>query len=121
MRMAKAPKEHIDQLRIWLQFNQELCKINPLNEFEWSEFKKDWEEEDGFKEIIKHCKDGENFNYDYYWDYFERHISHIFGRIIMGYEVLIENVCDPELHYLEYKPEIKTLIEQHNKNTDEQQ
>jgi hypothetical protein len=32
-------------------------------------------------------------------------------RIIYGYEVLVENVCDPDLDYLEYKPEIKKLLE----------
>jgi len=44
MRMSKAPQEHVNKLRCWMQFNDELCKIDPTNEFEWDEFKKDWEE-----------------------------------------------------------------------------
>lgn len=28
MRMAKAPQEHVDRLRRWMQFNDELCKID---------------------------------------------------------------------------------------------
>ena len=38
--MSKAPKEHVDRLRKWMQFNDELCKIDPTNGFEWEEFKK---------------------------------------------------------------------------------
>ena len=116
MRMAKAPQDHINRLRVWLQFNNELCKIDPLLQREWEEFKKDWEDEEDFQKIITHCKDGEKFNYDYYWDYYNRNISYIFGRIIMGYEVLVENVCDPTLDYLEFKPELKTLIENKQSN-----
>ena len=29
MKMAKAPKEHIDRLRNWMQFNDELSKNKP--------------------------------------------------------------------------------------------
>ena len=32
-------------------------------------------------------------------------------RVIFGFEVLVDNVCDPDLDYLEFKPEIKKLFE----------
>ena len=39
-----------------------------------------------------------------------------FGRIVCDCEVLIDNVCDPELDYLEYKPEIKAAIDMYEKS-----
>ncbi len=115
MRMAKAPKEHVDRLRRWMQFNDELCRINPENGYEWEGFKKDWEDDDDFLPIIKHCEyDNGEFSWEYYMDYFQRHISHIHMRVIFGFEVLVDNVCDPDLDYLEYKPEIKKLLEEND-------
>ena len=37
MRMAKAPQEHVDRLRTWMQFNDEFCKIDPTNQRELDE------------------------------------------------------------------------------------
>lgn len=121
MRMAKAPQEHIDIYRRWMQFNDELSKIDPLYYREWEQFKKDWEDENDFIKIIEHCSDENgNFNYEYYWDYFQSHISHIYSRILFGFEVLLENVCDPELDYLDFKPEIKKAMEFYNNENNEQ-
>ncbi len=117
--MAKAPQEHVDRLRTWMQFNDEFCKIDPTNQREWNEFKKDWEDEDDFMKIIKHCEDDEGFNWEYYMDYYQSNISYIHMRIIMGFEVLVDNACDPELDYLDFKKEIKELMEDceaHEKN-----
>jgi hypothetical protein len=119
MRMAKAPQEHIDKLRVWMQFNDELCKIDPTYELEWKEFKKDWEEYEEFVPIIKHCEDDNGFNWEYYWDYYRSNISHIHMRILMGYDVLVDNVCDPDLDYLDYKPELKKQFEFYEKNANE--
>ena len=111
MRMAKAPKEHVDRLRTWMQFNDELCKIDPTNKLEWDSFKEDWQDEDDFMKIIKHCEDDDGFNWEYYMDYHQSNISYIHMRVIFGYEVLVNNVCDPELDYLDYKKELKDLME----------
>lgn len=106
--MAKAPQAHIDRLRIWLQFNDELCKIHP--DYQWKEFKEEFAEED-WQDIINHCENEEGrFELEYYFDYYQRHISYLYGRILMGYEVLVDNACDPKLDYLDFKPEIKKLL-----------
>ena len=111
MRMTKAPKEHVDRLRIWLQFTNELSEIDPENKYEWDKLKEDWLEDEDFGLIIKHCQDENGqFVYSYYFDYFRSHISYIHMRIVMGYEVLIDNACDPDLDYLDFKPEIKKLM-----------
>lgn len=33
-----------------------------------------------------------------------------FQRILFGYDTLVENACDPDLSYLDWKPEIKEAI-----------
>jgi hypothetical protein len=112
MKMAKAPQKHVDKLRHWLQFNDEFCKIDPY--YEWEKFKIDWEDNEDFLPIIKHCEDDNRFNWEYYMDYYQSHISWIHMRVIMGYEVLVENVCDPDLDYLDYKPELKKQFDYYN-------
>lgn len=112
MKMAKAPQEHVNRLRTWLQFTDELSQIDPENSREWGNFKEDWSEDEDFNPIIKHCEDDEGrFVYEYYFDYYRGNISYIHMRIVFGYEVLVDNVCDPNLDYLEFKPEIKELLE----------
>ncbi len=39
-------------------------------------------------------------------------ISSAWERILLGYEVLVTNACDPTLTYLDYKPEIKQALTQ---------
>ena len=116
MRMAKAPQEHVDQLRIWMQFNDELMKIDPTYFKEWEEFKNDWLEYENFNSIIEEIKteDG-SFSWEYYASYYQENISHIWSRILFGFEVLVDNVCDPELDYLDYKKELKQLMEDKEK------
>ena len=112
MKMAKAPKEHVERLIRWMQFNDELCRLNPLNKFEWNVFIEDWGDDERFQPIIHHCVDDYGFNWEYYWDYYEREIAHIHMRILLGYEILVDNVCDPDLDYLDYKKDLKQLIEE---------
>lgn len=110
MRMAKASQEHVDKLRKWMQFNDNLMQIDPLFGGEWEEFKKDWSEDEDFKAIIEEVQTEEgDFNWEYYASYYSCEISHIYGRILWGYETLVENVCDPELSYLDYKKEFKEM------------
>ena len=116
MRMAKAPQEHIDTLRKWMQFNDELMKIDPLYESEWEEFKNDWSEDEDFIKIIKELEDDEKrFSWEFYAHHYNSEISHIHMRIIFGFEVLLDNVCDPDLDYLDYNKELKILIQGGNK------
>lgn len=108
--MAKAPQEHVDKLRKWMQFNDNLMQIDPTYHKEWEEFKRDWFEDEDFKSMIEEIQDEEgNFNWEFYASYYQCQISHIHMRIIFGYEVLVQNVCDPELDYLDYNKEIKEM------------
>lgn len=115
--MAKAPKEHVDRLRVWMQFNDLLMQIDPLYNREWMDFKMDWSEDEGYTNIIKELEDEEgNFSWEYYASYYQANISHVYNRILWGFEILVENVCDPELDYLDYNKELKDLLEKANKN-----
>ena len=69
------------------------------------------EDEEDFSRIIDYCGDEDGFSYEYYFNYYQRYISHIHMRIIIGYEVLVHNCCDPELDYLEFNKEIKEALE----------
>jgi hypothetical protein len=115
MKMAKASQKHIDRLRSWMQFNDELCKIDPENSNEWNGLKKDWEQYVYFTPIIKHCENNDGrFIWEYYMDYYQSNISYIHGRILTGFEVLLDNVCDPELDYLDYNKYLKQIFENQN-------
>lgn len=107
LRMAKAPKEHIDRLRTWMQFTDELSQIDTDSQREWRSFIEDWKDEQDFMKIIKHCTDENDcFSAEYYFDYFRSHISHIYMRIIFGFDILLENCCNPKLDYLDFNKDI---------------
>lgn len=122
MRMAKAPQEHVDKLRIWMQFNNELMKIDPTYFREWEEFKNDWLEYENFNSIIQEIKmeDG-SFSWEFYSSYYQENISHIWNRILFGFEVLLDNVCDPELDYLDFNKELKAMIKRAEENQEHKQ
>lgn len=40
-----------------------------------------------------------------------RNVGTVWNRIVMGYEVLHDNVCDPEKDYLDWKPELQAVID----------
>jgi polyhydroxyalkanoate synthesis regulator phasin len=112
LRMSKAPQEHIVRLRTWMQFNEELCEIDPEYKKDWDCLKQTYENEDDYLKIIKHCEDGDGeFKWEFYMDYFRANISHIYMRIIIGFEILLDNCCDPDLDYLDFTPEIKKALE----------
>ena len=111
MRLAKAKEEHVDTLRIWLQFNDELCKIDTENEYEWRSFMKDWSEDEEFGPIAEACDDEGHFSPDGYLSYYRQNITYIHGRITLGYTTLVDNCCDPELDYLDFNKEIKEAME----------
>lgn len=122
MRMAKAPQKHVDKLRIWMQFNDELMKIDPTYFREWEEFKNDWLEDENFNSIIEEIKmeDG-SFSWEFYSSYYQENISHIWNRILFGFEVLVDNVCDPELDYLDFNKELKAMIKRAEENQEHKQ
>jgi hypothetical protein len=110
MRLGKATQKDIDKLRIWLEFNDELSKIDPSNCFAWDNFKDDWNEDKDFSPIIKKIQVGEEFDTEAYFDYYHNYISHIHLRIVLGYETLVNSVCDPNADYLTFNESIEKAV-----------
>lgn len=110
MRLGKATQKDIDKLRIWLEFNDELSKIDPSNSFAWENFKDDWNEDKDFSPIIKKIQVGEEFDTEAYFDYYHNYISHIHFRIVLGYETLVNSVCDPNKSYLTFNESIEKAV-----------
>ena len=110
MRIAKATQKDIDKLRIWLQFNDELSKIDPSNVFAWQNFKDDWNEDEDFSPIIKQIESGDDFDTEAYFDFHFNYISHIHSRIVLGYETLVNSVCDPNKSYLTFNESIEKAV-----------
>lgn len=111
MKISKAPQHHVDRLRAWMQFNDLISEIEPTNELSWIDFKEKYGEDEDFSNIIQKCDYRGVFDTEKYFEYYSTNISSIHGRIIMGYEVLVENACDPELNYLDYNKEIKDALQ----------
>ena len=81
LRMGKAPKSELERIR---RFFDELEEIN----HESDDIEK-------LGEFIYSWLQSPNFSIE---------------RVLMGYQVLIDNACDPSLDYLDFKPEIKDAI-----------
>lgn len=43
-------------------------------------------------------------------DWIHSNIPIHWRAIVFGYQVLLDNACDPELNYLEFKPELRGFI-----------
>ncbi len=78
LKMAKASPEEVENLRRF--FNTVETMFEKYN----------WQNDEQFIKVLK-----KKFN-QVQWQ-----------RVVMGYEILVENMCDPNLSYLDYKPEIK--------------
>jgi hypothetical protein len=83
MTVAKATSEQVDVLRTWFHELEDVLENPEKDALDIAEFV-----HDTFK---------------------QRRIDE-YERILFGYETLVENACDPNLSYLEWKPEIKAAI-----------
>ena len=115
MKVSKAKQEHIDKVRSFLQLTEQLSKIDTQSSYEWKKLKEDWEGDDDFISIIKKIEDENGFNVELYFDYFRYNISHLYHRILMGFEVLLDNCCNPEVDFLDFNDDIKMGLELLNK------
>ncbi len=121
MRVSKASQKSIDKLRAFLQLTEQISKIDIDYKADWKDLKNDWEDDEDFSTIIKEIEDENGFNPQLYFDYFKSDISHLYGRILFGFETLIDNCCNPDVDYLDFNDDIKKgleLLEQQSTNTE---
>lgn len=120
LRVAKATEDEFERVRSFLFPMEALFDSRGFfsNEEGW----RDWDDDDEDKKMLLKIEkeliaDGESL-----WDdhpdnrlilfeymkrkFLEANYSGSIGRILLDCEVLIRNVCDPKLDYLEFKPSI---------------
>lgn len=129
--MAKANPEEFERTMKFVNIMEALFESNPYSLMESETSWREWDDDDEDKQLLLEIEkevleeDGDYWNgkpdsrlvlFEFIkrkWK--ESNYSGSFGRIIMDAEVLIDNACDPELDYLEWKPEIKTALEKYEK------
>lgn len=82
LRMSKATPDQVNRVREWFQKLEELLDDEKTDSSDYGRW------------ISAHYQE----------------VADDWERILMGYDVLIENACDKSLSYLDFKPEIKTAI-----------
>lgn len=128
MKVAKADKEEFDKVYNFINIMNTLFDGSFFsNEECW----RDWDDDDKDKklllEIEQYLKNTEDEPVDnrlilYYFikrKWKEADYYGSFGRIVTDADVLIDNVCDPDLDYLEYNKEIKQALEKYNNTNNE--
>lgn len=132
MKVAKADSKEFDKVYDFINVMDELFDNKFFsNEECWREWNDDDEDKKLLLKIEKDLKETEGSDiwgevdnrlilYEFIrlkWKKANYYGS--FQRIVTDADVLIDNVCDPDLDYLEYKPEIKQAIEKFNKENDD--
>lgn len=73
--------------------------------------KEEYDDGSGFLHLLLECFDTENyFDYKLFAEMSEKFIGHSWRRVVSNCDILIDNVCDPEKTYLDFKKEIKNAI-----------
>lgn len=128
MKVGKASPEEFDMVTGFINVMEDLFGGRSFfsQEESWREWDDDDEDKKLLLEIEKEVKeeDGETVwdgvdNRLILYEFIKRkwrkaNYCGSFGRIVMDAEVLIDNACDPDLDYLEFKPEIMEAINEYN-------
>ena len=128
MKVGKASPEEFDMVTGFINVMEDLFGGRSFfsQEESWREWDDDDEDKKLLLEIEKEVKeeDGETVwdgvdNRLILYEFIKRkwrkaNYCGSFGRIVMDAEVLIDNTCDPNLDYLEFKPEIMEAINEYS-------
>lgn len=132
MKVAKADKEEFDRVYDFINIMDSLFDNRFFShEEDWV----NWDDDDPDKKVLLEIQDeiretdGETVwggvdNRLVLYEFIkkkwrEANYCGSFQRIVTDAECLIDNVCDPDIDYLEYKPEIKEALEKYNNEQDE--
>lgn len=127
LKMAKADPEEFERVMSFVIVMEALFESRSIfsHEEDWRDWPDDDEDKKTLLDIEKEVKeeDGTDWNGDadnrlILYEFIKRkwkqaNFSGSFGRIIMDAEVLIDNACDPDLDYLEFKPEILAAMKEY--------
>ena len=108
MKLSKASPEEIDRLENFLNFIEEYFRFgsySPRGENgEESEEEPQELNPEQFVEVMKELWQGG-------FPYYGRGVNSTWGKITFGYRTLVENSCDPDLSFLEWRPDIKGFLD----------
>ena len=95
MKMAKSSPQEMEKMLQFFQGLEDICE----GEFEWDGFSDYEDSQQGAvgKHVMK------------WWGF----LNPSWQRFYWGFLTLLENVADPELDYLEWKPDVKRKIDTH--------
>lgn len=117
MRVAKAKKEEFDLVYKFIILMENL--LDSRSFFSQEESWRDWPDSDDNKKELLEIEDelkeyeGDEVDNDIILYHFiknqwrKANYCGSFGRVVCNADVLIDNACDPDLDYLDFKPEIK--------------
>jgi len=104
LKQAKATKKDIEDLCNFFNVIEEYLTCGDFSyENEQGELVSESITQDRFVEIIKQLWCGD-------WIGRTTGISKIWHRIVLGYETLYDNACDPDSDFLEWKPAISDAL-----------
>ena len=127
LKMAKADNEEFEITMGFVRVMEALFESRSFfsNEEDWRNWPDDDEDKKMLLEIEKEVIDEDGTSWDgkpdnrlVLYEFIKRkwraaNFTGSFGRIIMDAEVLIDNACDPNLDYLEFKPEILAAMKEY--------
>ena len=133
MKAAKADKEEIDRVQKFYNL------VESLLDSRWGDSDEDWrtwddkdEDKKEILEIEEELKlwegtdlDGHVDNRIVLYEFFKKRFKEVdwggsIGRVLMNADVLVNQVCDPDLDYLDFNPEIKQALELWNEQHPEE-
>lgn len=104
MKMARATEEDVKVLREFLQWLQNYSEdgSDSRGEFDEDSYSYPAIDDEAALEFIRRqfsrfCR--------------TRNVGMVWNRVVMGYEILHDNVCDLEKDYLDWKPELQAVID----------
>lgn len=105
LRMATATKDDIKRLYLLYNVLENLGKYNATSMDDFDHF-----EEDEKRQIKRIFNEDDEIDSEELISYLHG-LTWGFHRVVMGFEVLFDNCCDPSLDHLDWKPKIKKQLD----------
>lgn len=129
MKVTKADKEEFGPVLEFIHYAEALLKDGRFRDSgnDWRDWDKDSAAKKTLLDIEKNIRESEGDeqpdNRLILFEFFKKLWNEAnecgsFGRIAMNAAVLIDNVCDPQFDYLEYRPEMLEAFREYNKTHD---
>ena len=111
LKMAKASKGDIDMTMKYLNY-MEYVEDNEYRGLTRENLIEDFGEDldDGYWEEFLNSFEENDFKSDMFISNMNSAIGHRWRRVVMGCDILIDNFCDEEKTYLDFKPDLKTSV-----------